>query len=292
MRKVLRPTHPISRRMAALVDELDLPLPFTFEGFRATLEQHCHGRVILAATAMPPGAPSGVWLRTDAADYLHYEERTSPFHQAHIIATLAAHLLLTDRAAEMISSQLVPDINPQGDKQFHGTAVGDVISRPEVEAFAFEVLRRTGSFPGPLQSRMLLRRLQPLRSALLAAAPSAASEIAAEPSPGATARLCRSVIEIRDAALALRPHETPDSARDSKHKTQAQSTNLSAGIAVEPDFSLRRPAALDARLWSEQSGDLLRSNLSADLRAEALALVRAAEAFNSTAVAEGKLSKG
>lgn len=265
MRKVLRPTRPIAKRMAELVDELNLPLPFTFEGFRAALEQHCQRRVVLAATAMPPSAPSGVWLRTDAADYLHYEERTSPFHQAHIVATLAAHLLLTDQVGEMVSHQLVPGIHPPADKQFHGSAVGDVISRPEAEAFAFEVLRRTGSFPGAFQSRILLRRLQPLRSALLAAVPTAVGDIAAEAPSGATARLYRSVIEIRDAALAHRSHGAEQVASLS-HQAQLDAADLLNGLRSVRSESL--------------SGDS-----PADLRAEAVSLIRAAEAFSSAALA-------
>jgi hypothetical protein len=271
--------------MATLVDELDLPRPFTVEGFRATLEQHCHRRVILAATAMPPGAPSGVWLRTAAADYLHYEERTSPFHQAHIVATLAAHLLLADREAEVVSHRLVPDIHPKAGKQFHGTAVGDVSSRPEAETFAFEVLRRTGSFPGTLQSRILLRRLRSLRSALLAAAPSAASDITAETSPGATARLYRSVIEIRDAALALRSYGAEEVASLS-HQPQLRSVDLLPRITVEADFLSRDGAPLNDRLRSARFENLLSGDSPADLRAEALALVQAAEAFGSAAVSD------
>jgi hypothetical protein len=270
--------------MAALVDELDLPRPFTFEGFRATLEQHCHRRVLLAATAMPPGAPSGVWLRTDAADYLHYEERTSLFHQAHIVATLAARLLLTDQAGEMVSHQLVPDIHLPADKQFHGAAIGDVISRPEAEAFALEVLRRTGSFPGALQSRILRRRLHPVRSALLAAVPTAVGDIAAEAPSGATARLYRSVIEIRDAALVLRPYGAEQVASLS-HQAQLKAADLLTPTSVEADSLSRVRAPLNG-LRSARSENLLSRDSPADLRAETLVLIRAAKAFSSAAMTD------
>jgi hypothetical protein len=230
---------------------------------------------------MTPGAPSGVWLRTDAADYLHYEERTSPFHQAHIVATLAAHLLLTDQAGEMVSHQLVPDIHPPADKQFHGAAIGDVISRPEAEAFAFEVLRRTDSFPGALQSRILRRRLHPLRSALLAAVPTAVGDIAAEAPSGATARLYRSVIEIRDAALALRSYGA-EQVTSLSHQAQLKAADLLPPTPVEADSLSRVRAPLNGLNAGYEN--LLTGDSPADLRAETLALIRAAEAFSSAAV--------
>jgi hypothetical protein len=233
---------------------------------------------------MPPGAPSGVWFRTDAADYLHCEEWTSPFHQAHIVATLAAHLLLTDQAGEMVSHQLVPDIHPPADKQFHGTAVGDVISRPEAEAFAFEVLRRTGSFPGTLQARILLRRLQPLRSTLLAAVPTAVGDIAAEAPSGATARLYRSVIEIRDAALAVRLRGAEQIASLS-HRAQLEAADLLPPTSIEADSLSRVRAPLNG-LSGTRTENVLSGDSPADLRAEAVALIRAAEAFSSAALAD------
>jgi hypothetical protein len=261
MRKALRATNPAFSRLASLVDELDLPRPFTFEGFRATLEQHCHRRVILAAAAMPPGAPSGVWLRTDPADYLYYEEWTSPFHQAHIAATLAAHLLSANREAERVSHQLV-----------------------EAEAFAFEVLRRTGSFPGALQSRILRRRLHPLRSALLAAVPTAVGDIAAEAPSGATARLYRSVIEIRDAALALRSYGAEQVASLS-HQAQLKAADLLPPTPVEADSLSRVRAPLNG-LRSAGYENLLSGDFPTDLRAETQALIQAAEAFSSAAVTD------
>src|SRR5437899_12752659 len=35
---------------------------------------------------------AGLFARTAAADYIYYERHSSPFHQAHIVASLAAHM--------------------------------------------------------------------------------------------------------------------------------------------------------------------------------------------------------
>lgn len=225
-----------ARNVAALVEELDPPTPFTFEGFRAWLEEHCGRSVLLVPTVMPPCAPSGVWLRTAAVDYLHYEQRTSPFHQAHIVTSLAAHLLL---GPEGVSRQLVPDLQLQADRPFHGVDISDEVRRFEPEAFAFEILRRSGSFPGALQSRILLRRLQPLQRAL----PTAAIDVRAQ--AGAVRRLHHSVVAIRDAALAT-------------------------GFAATDDFTPKR-----------RSGYPRPTSPPADLRAETLALIHAAESYTS-----------
>jgi hypothetical protein len=131
-----------------------------------------------------------VWLRTDAADYLYYEERTSPFHQAHVVASLAARLLIGDVAAEGMSRQLVPDLQLQAGKPFHGVEVSNAIGRSESESFAFEILRRRGFFPSALQAHILLRRLQPLRRVL----PASAVDVQA----GAVRRLYHSVVAVRD----------------------------------------------------------------------------------------------
>ncbi|MGA2829209.1 MAG: DUF6545 domain-containing protein, partial [Streptosporangiaceae bacterium] len=190
--------------MAALIRQLDPPAPFTLDGFRNRLEQHCHRTIRMISTAMPPGAPSGVWLQTDSADFLFYEEQTSAFHQAHIVASLAARILLAGPAGAAVSQQLVPNVDVQSQRLFPGARIGDTVSDSEAEAFAFKILQRSCLFPDNRRAEFLLRHLQPLRSALLAAVPAAAHTAGPGSPAGAVARLYYAVIEIRDAALALR----------------------------------------------------------------------------------------
>jgi hypothetical protein len=209
-RKSPRSAKRSAQEIATLVKELDPPTPFTFERFRAWLEGHSGRSVLLIPTAMPPGAPSGVWLRTNSADYLHYEQRTSSFHQAHIVASLSAHLLMKDVEAEGVSRQLVPDLQLQAGKPLHGFEVSNGIRLSESESFGFEILRRSGLFPGALGSRILLRRLQPLHHAL----PAAAVDVWAQ--AGAVRCLYHSVISIRDAVLATGLVTTDESTRQNR----------------------------------------------------------------------------
>jgi len=265
---------PARRPMAALVEELNPPAPFTLDGFRTWLEERYDRRVLLIATPMPPGGPSGVWLRTDSADYFHYEERTSPFHQAHIVATLAAHLLLAGSEGGGASRYLISALDLQARQPFHGIDIGDSISRSETEALAFEILRRTGSFPGALQSHMLLWRLKPLQSALLAVAPSAAADLGRATPIGVTSRLYRTVIDIRDAALTLVPHSAAGPSTISGRQAPEQGIPLPSVTTNYSSLPAGRVNALSCRLRGIRSAEPRESNLPADLRAEVLTLIQ------------------
>jgi hypothetical protein len=198
-------------RLARLAEQLDVPTPFTMEGLRSRLEHHCQRPVRMRSTDLPYGAPSGVWARTDTAEFLFYEKQTSAFHQVHIVATLAAHVLLAGPDGGTISPRLVPDVRPQCGRMLPEAGIDDAVSRSEAEAFAFILLRRAGSFPGNLRARALLRRIQPLHSVLLAQVPAAACPTGPGSPNSATARLYRTVIEIHDAALVTRAHGAPQS---------------------------------------------------------------------------------
>ena len=161
-----RPFGRTDKHLAACVDQLDPPVPFTMHGLQSRLEQQSGRAVRLLSATMPPGAPSGAWLQTGSTDFLFYEEQTSPFHQAHIVSSLAAHIVLGDNAGGTITRQLVPNVDLPLGRMIPGSQIGDAISRAEAEAFAFEILRRSGQFPGDLQARLLLRRLRPLRFGL------------------------------------------------------------------------------------------------------------------------------
>ncbi len=48
----------------------------------------------LVPAALEPTGQAGLFARTAAADYIYYERHSSPFHQAHIVASLAAHIVM------------------------------------------------------------------------------------------------------------------------------------------------------------------------------------------------------
>ncbi len=199
------------RRCAAMVRELAIPVPFELEAFRARLEGRTGRIVELVPAVMPAGAPSGTLLRTAGADYLCYERHTSPLHQAHIVLSLAAHLVLGDATGPLIDRRLVPDLSPQLIRLMLGDGPGSTATQEEAETFAFLALERAGAaaYPPALAWRAL-RRLMPLRSALCSAIPEAASVGIQGARRSARLRLYQRVIELRDAALILRPYRDPE----------------------------------------------------------------------------------
>ena len=207
----------------------------------------------MISTAMPPGAPSGVWIRTGSTDYLYYEEQTSAFHQAHIVASLAAHVLRAGAEGGGIGWQLVPNLDPRAGEILAAPAIGGAVSRAEAEQFAFEVLRRDGLFPGPLRARRLLKRLRPLHSVLLAAVPSAAHAAESDAPISRTARLYRAVIEIRDAALVLRPADTPGPAAAAPtRRLLPEIPDQAAKTAIEAGSLIRNVDMRPHRTWRDR----------------------------------------
>lgn len=270
------------RRCAAMVRELAIPAPFELEAFRARLEGRTGRIAELVPAVMPAGAPSGTLLRTAGADYLCYERHTSPLHQAHIVLSLAAHLVLGVATGPLIDRRLVPDLSPQLVRLMLGDGAGRTATQEESETFAFLVLERAGAaaYPPALAWRAL-RRLMPLRSALCSAIPEAVSVV-----PGARRavrfRLYQRVIEIRDAALTLRPYRDPEVA--SAAGRAARAAGLSGGeLAAMVEAAVLASAV---RTWNagrpalRSAGDMGHgAGLGSDLRSEADWLVTVSRAF-------------
>jgi len=212
--------HP-DERWAVVARDLAIPVPFDIGVFTARLGART-GRVVeLVPAGMGPGDPSGTLLRTADADYLCYERRTSPFHQAHIALSLTAYLLAGDATGPLIDRRLVPDLSPQLVRLMLGEPAGSAVAEAEAEAFAFIVLERAGAAACPAASAWrALRRLAPLRSALAGVLPEVADPVPAG-RRGVRFRLYQRVIEIRDAVLALQPYRDPEVASAAKRIARA-----------------------------------------------------------------------
>jgi hypothetical protein len=198
------------QRLARVVRDLAIPVPFTLEGLAASLERYCGRPVHLIPVAGPPGAPFGTFLKTATAVLIYYEQQTSPFHQAHIVLGLAARVVLGDEAGPAVDPRLIPDVSPQLVNVMLGNSGPNQVADGEAEAFALMALDRAGcSACGALAARRLLRQLRPLRSAILAAVPEVARPEPTDLPRAARLRLHRHVVEIRDAMLVLRPFREP-----------------------------------------------------------------------------------
>lgn len=283
-------------RIAAVVRELALPAPFELSGFDACLQARTGRAARLAPVAMESGAPSGVLLRTDHADYLFYERQTTPFHQAHIALSLAAQMLLGDAHRPTIDPQLVPDVSPRLLRLMLGTAGGRPVTRSEAETFAFLALEcaRAAGFP-PTLARRALRQLDPLHSALLRAVPEVTSPAAAGGPSGATFRLYRQVIEIRDAVLALRPFRDPEVARTAaRYGRAAGQTGDELAAAVEAAVLASALRARNARQhFPDAAGDRASAPVGGqDLRTDTACLMRVSQALAGLLLGRGPAPAG
>jgi hypothetical protein len=259
-----------------------VPAPFSLEGFRARLERHRGRVVLLVPVAMEQGAPSGTSVQTAYADYLYYESQTSPFHQAHIVLHLAACMLLGDRQGMTVDPRLVPDVSPRLLSLMVGEAARERVTHMEAEIFAFLVLQQAGCTLSGSSARRSLRQLEPLRAAVLDAVPAAARTAASGVSLAAQFRLHRTVVEIRDAALALNAYQDPQVATAATTAARAAGlTGDDAAAAVEAAILAGSLRAVKAGQpgSSKPGGTGLPPMLRPDLRSETAWLLKVSRAL-------------
>lgn len=131
-----------------LVRRLDLKAPLDIGELCARLgDQRGRPIRVLPMTARPTD-PSGIWLATDAADYVFYEQNTSRLHREHIILHEIGHLLLehsggvvlTDTTAQL----LMPDLDPTHVRRTLTRSNYSDAEEQEAELFASLVMSETG----------------------------------------------------------------------------------------------------------------------------------------------------
>ena len=226
-----------------------------------------------------PGAPSGTWFRTARTDYLYYECQTSPFHQAHILLHLVARLLLSDQSDLTIDPWLISDLDPQLVQLILGNDVQVSQPHDEAENIAILALERVNRRPSGIVARRMLRQLQPLRTALLAAAPEAARQ-SVQWAP--RARLHQVVVEIRDAVLTLRPYWDSHALDDARR--QAEAAGLTGEVQAVSVEAAVLAAALQRKMADAPAPRTCRADEwqympEPDLVSEARWLVKVARAF-------------
>jgi Zn-dependent peptidase ImmA (M78 family) len=81
------------RRCLSITAAITPPVPFDVRALCARVAADRARPIHLLSAAMPAGSPCGLWIATDTADYLFYEESTSPVHHEHIILHELGHIL-------------------------------------------------------------------------------------------------------------------------------------------------------------------------------------------------------
>jgi hypothetical protein len=246
---VLRPGLTVGLRARRVLRHLAVSAPFQLDELQACLQRHSGRPVHLVPASLPAGSPSGVCIRTAGADYLYYEDQTSPFHQAHILVSLAAHIILDGEPQPRVDPRLIPDVSPRLAELVLGAVDCTSVGERDAEAFAVRALDRAGVLAcRPSLARWFLRQLSPLHAALLEAVPEAARHTGYPASGPARVRLHRHVVEIRDAALALQPYRAQSAAANAATAARA------AGLVGEPYAASVEATALAAAIVARKNG--------------------------------------
>ena len=279
------------QRCADMVRDLAIPVPFDLGALRACLKQRT-GRVVeMLPAVMEPGAPSGTFFSTAGADYLYYEQRTTPFHQAHIVLSLTGRMLLGELDGPSFDRRLVPDLSPQLIGLMLGQIADSTATQAEAETFAFLAMDRAHlAACSSFFAWRALRRLRPLYSALCEAVPEATKAAASGGRSSMRLRLYQQVIEIRDAALALRRYRDPEVA------SAVASAARAAGLTAAELTAVVEAAVLAAAMCARNAGRPVRQQadeaalpptLGADLRSDTAWLVKVSRAFAEYSPADG-----
>ena len=142
---------PVTRRSVrdrceAVLEAVGAPEPFTVDGFVAHVAEQRARPIHLLEMDSKPGAPCGLWVGLDQADYVFHERSTTPLHRDHIVLHEMGHLLCdhetAQEGADSALAQLLPDLNPETIRQVLGRTAYDSRQEQEAEVFASMLLQR------------------------------------------------------------------------------------------------------------------------------------------------------
>jgi hypothetical protein len=141
----------LRRDCAAKVQALDLPSPFDVHELCRSLARS-RGRMIhLIPIALPPDSPSGLCVSTDTADYIFYEQETSPLHQEHIVLHEIGHLICDHQATSVsrqeVAQLLLPDLDLRMIQRVLGRTCYPEWAEQEAEMIASLILAEVERHP-------------------------------------------------------------------------------------------------------------------------------------------------
>lgn len=130
----------------ARLHDLEIPRPFTIEGFCRTVACHRGRGLYLHPLPGSIGAagPCGMWIATPGADHVWYEHGTSPLHQDHIILHELAHVICGHAFSgdDPTLRRLLPHLHPAVVTQMLGRASYTTEQEQEAETLAGMIMRQ------------------------------------------------------------------------------------------------------------------------------------------------------
>ena len=161
------PDERIRSRCLGMIASLPVPEPFDLEQLRVNLEGH-RGRPLLLMPGAAATDCSGMWIGTEAADYIFYAPDTTPVHQRHIVVHEIGHMAFEHQGSraggDVLARLLFPDLSPALVRSFLARSVYSGQDEREAETFASVLLGRVKPRPGAAGLRPgeaeLLRRVE------------------------------------------------------------------------------------------------------------------------------------
>ncbi len=159
----------LRRRCEAMLRTLDLPTPFDARSFCGALASQRRRPILLQPVAGGVG-PFGLWVATPSADFIFYQQETSPLHREHIILHEVCHLLCGHQAAPVSETEfsrlLFPNLGPETVKAVLARGAYCVEDELEAELLATLIQERASAAapsgaPGvDADTDRILRRLE------------------------------------------------------------------------------------------------------------------------------------
>ncbi|MFD4669004.1 hypothetical protein ACFWNN_04665 [Lentzea sp. NPDC058450] len=134
-----------ARRLRKLLRGLDVPVPFDVRSFADRISAR-RGRPIHLLPVAGLTGVCGLWIATDAADMIFFEEETAPFHQEHIVLHELSHVLCDHYPASAslteLAELLLPSLDPALVRRVLGRAGYSTEEEQEAELLATMIRQR------------------------------------------------------------------------------------------------------------------------------------------------------
>ncbi|MEU9485120.1 hypothetical protein ACFTZK_36885 [Streptomyces decoyicus] len=145
-------TRRVRKRCQALVSALDLPSPFSVEALVRELSVR-RGRPIRIHTLAIGSTVNacGMWIATESCDHIFVEEKTTRFHQEHIVLHEIGHILWDHGTSEdedhSALATLLPDLRPDVVRRLLGRTSYTSEQEQEAELVASLIHSAAGMLP-------------------------------------------------------------------------------------------------------------------------------------------------
>lgn len=122
----------LRRRCRRLLNELDIRPPLDVTELCRRVGESRGKPIRLVPHPIPVPGPFGVWITTNVADYILYQQETSKSHQGHIVLHELGHILAghsSDEDDDALLAELYPDVEPDALRERYPDLEPDAVRR-------------------------------------------------------------------------------------------------------------------------------------------------------------------